>query len=238
MPAVLVHGVPSTATMWNPLRAHLARRDVVALSLPGFGCPVPAGFACTKEAYVDWLAGEVERLGPGLDLVGHDWGALLALRVASVRPALVRTWAVGDASVDHTYTWHPLAQAWQTPGRGEEVMARMIPDRVAETLAREGVPRSIARVEAAEVDATMKACILTLYRSAVTVPKTWEDELERLPARGLVFWGEDDPYVGVEYGERLALRRGVRLLRLPATGHWLPQQRPAELASALEDLWR
>src|SRR5262249_27377115 len=53
MPAVLVHGVPDTHRLWDALRARLARRDVTAVSLPGFGAAVPAGFDATKEAYVD-----------------------------------------------------------------------------------------------------------------------------------------------------------------------------------------
>ena len=41
MPAVLLHGVAETPVVWDPLRLHLTRSDVVALQLPGFGCAVP-----------------------------------------------------------------------------------------------------------------------------------------------------------------------------------------------------
>ena len=41
MPVVLVHGVPETPAVWDPLRSKLSRDDVVALQLPGFGCPRP-----------------------------------------------------------------------------------------------------------------------------------------------------------------------------------------------------
>ena len=237
MPAVLVHGVPSSPAMWDPLRACLARRDVVALRLPGFGCAVPAGFDCTKEAYVGWLIGELERQGGPVDLVGHDWGALLVLRAAGLRPDLVRTWAMGNGPVDPDYVWHRAAQAWQTPGRGEEVMALMTPERVAQLLEAEGVPAALARAESAGLDDTMKGAILRLYRSAVTVGTEW---IAPLPPgdRGLVFWGDTDPYAGPELADRLAARTGARLLRLPGVGHWLPHQAPAALAPALEALWR
>ena len=236
MTAVLVHGVPSSPALWDPLRERLARRDVVALSLPGFGCPVPAGFDCTKEAYVGWLIGELGRQGGPVDLVGHDWGALLVLRAAGVRPDLVRTWAMGNGPIDPDYVWHRAAQAWQTPGRGEEVMRQMTPERVAQLLEAEGVPGALARAEAAGLDETMKAAILRLYRSAVTVGKEW---IAPLPAgdRGLVYWGDTDPYAGPEFADRLATRTGARLLRLPGVGHWLPHQAPEPLARALEELW-
>ena len=44
---VFVHGVPETAAIWDPLIAALGRDDVVALSPPGFGAPVPEGFEAT-----------------------------------------------------------------------------------------------------------------------------------------------------------------------------------------------
>lgn len=74
MPVVLVHGVPETAALWDPLLAVLGRDDVVTLQLPGFGCPRPAGFGATKEDYVTWLVGELEGIEGPIDLVGHDWG--------------------------------------------------------------------------------------------------------------------------------------------------------------------
>jgi len=55
MPAVFVHGVPDTHRVWHALVRRLRRDDVVTLSLPGFGCDIPAGFDCTKEAYARWL---------------------------------------------------------------------------------------------------------------------------------------------------------------------------------------
>ena len=78
MPAVLVHGVPETAGVWDALRAELARDDVVALRLPGFGCPWPDGFGATKEEYADWLVAEVAAVDGPVDLVGHDWGGAVS----------------------------------------------------------------------------------------------------------------------------------------------------------------
>ena len=63
MPAVLVHGVPETPVVWDPLRACLSRTDVAALRLPGFGAPAPSGFKATKEDYMQWLTAELEREG-------------------------------------------------------------------------------------------------------------------------------------------------------------------------------
>ena len=53
MPAVLVYGAPDTIRLWDGVRSHLARKDIVALALPGFDSPVPAGVDESKEIYLD-----------------------------------------------------------------------------------------------------------------------------------------------------------------------------------------
>src|SRR4030095_5226671 len=174
MPVVLVHGVPDTHRLWDKLRSFLSRRDVLTPSLPGFGCGVPAGFAATREAYVDWLVGELERIAEPVDLVGHDWGSLLVQRVVSLRPDLVRTWACGDGPVDVEYVWHDLAQQWQTPGVGEQIMAAFTPEALEEGLAGAGIPREMARETARYVDEPEKQARLCLYRSAVHVGGAWQ----------------------------------------------------------------
>ena len=120
MPAVLVHGNPETPAIWGPTRSHLNRSDVIALRLPGFGEPAPAGFAATKEECVEWLIAELEAIGEPVDLVGHDWGGGFVLRVACLRPDLLRSWVSDVAGLlDPSYEWHAFAKIWQTPGDGE-----------------------------------------------------------------------------------------------------------------------
>ena len=90
---LFIHGVPDTPHLWEPLVAALGlqEQDYLAPALPGFGCPRPDGFSATKDAYADWLVGQMEAAGGNVDIVGHDWGALLTLRAASLRPDLVRS---------------------------------------------------------------------------------------------------------------------------------------------------
>ena len=62
-----------------------------------------------------------------MDLVGHDWGAVLVLRAACLAPERVRSWVAGGAPLDAEYAWHRAAQLWQTPEVGEKVMAQTTP---------------------------------------------------------------------------------------------------------------
>jgi pimeloyl-ACP methyl ester carboxylesterase len=235
--ALLVHGVPDTHRLWDRLRAELSRDDIVALDLPGFGGPVPVGFTATKEEYVDWLIAEVEGVGEPVDLVGHDWGAILVQRLASVRPDLVRTWAGGGGPCDPVYEWHDVAQIWQTPGAGEEFMANWRPEVLRGMAGALGIPADYAEVSAGYVDAVMKDCILRLYRSAVDVSAEWGPDLRHAPSHALLIWGADDPFATAEVAVRSAARAGGDALVLSGCGHWWPLERPAEVAVALEKVW-
>lgn len=234
--AVFVHGVPDTHRLWGPM-LELLDVDAVCLSLPGFDAPLPPGFDATKEAYIDWVIAEVEALGEPVDLVGHDWGALLVQRVASLRPDLVRTWASGDAAADAEYVWHDVAQMWQTPEVGEQLMEGFTPEAVVTTLVPEGIPEAAAQEMSLYMDDTMKDCILKLYRSAVTVGAEWQPDLVNAATRpALVIWGRHDPYVQLDVGERLAERVGGDLVVLE-TRHWWPVEAPADGAAALAAFW-
>jgi pimeloyl-ACP methyl ester carboxylesterase len=237
MPVVFVHGVPDTQRVWDGIISRLTRKDVVTLSLPGFGCPVPAGFSATKEAYVDWLLGRLGAVQGPIDLVGHDWGGLLVVRAVSIRPDAVRSWTAGGAPLDREYVWHQAAKAWQTPGMGEKAMAGLTPEVLAAALVAAGVPAEDA-AKTAHVDPTMKDCILKLYRSAVHAGEEWEDDLKRVSAPGLVLWGEKDPYASVKFGARLAQRTRARFVSFPGCSHWWQLERPAEAVAELERHWK
>ena len=237
MPAVFVHGVPDTFRVWNSVREHLSRTDVIALALPGFDAPLPTGFQATKEGYANWIIQKLEQVGEPIDLVGHDWGCILTMRVASLRPDLVRSWAAGSGPVSATYTWHPLARIWQTPGKGEEWFKNLDPKALIEFMGKAGLLLTAAQETVNHIDLTMGDCILRLYRSALEVGKEWQPDLNKVRAPGLVFWGANDETCPVEFADSLASDTDAeRVLRLDA-GHWTIVEHGAEIAKALESHW-
>src|SRR4051794_30086197 len=214
MTVVLVHGNPETASVWDPLRAELRRDDVVALSPPGFGAPVPEGWGATSDEYLAWLIGEIEVLGGPIDLVGHDWGGGHVQRLAARRPDLIRSWVSDVAGIfDPEYVWHDFAQVWQTPCEGEaaiEAWRAMPTTQLTANFVSLGLPEEAAG-ETSELLKTTETgrCILALYRSNAQ-PKmaAWGDELVRAERRpALVIIAPEDPYVG---GEALARRSAER----------------------------
>src|SRR3546814_17337907 len=52
-----------------------------------------------------------------IDIVGRDWGARIAQRVAMLRPDLIRSWAVSNAVIDPDDRGHRIARIWNKIGR-------------------------------------------------------------------------------------------------------------------------
>lgn len=244
MTVVLVHGNPETDVIWGPLVEALGRDDVVRLSPPGFGAPLPADFPATMVAYRDWLIAELEGFDAPVDLVGHDWGGGHVLNVVINRPELVRSWASDIVGVMHPdYVWHDMAQVWQTPGAGEEAVEAMVgaplEDRVAQ-MTTLGMSAAVATELALAQGPEMGRAILALYRSAAQ-PAVAEAgrHLANATARpGLSLLATEDTFVGTDEQRRAAAEQaGARTEVLQGLGHWWMLQDPVRGAQALTVFW-
>lgn len=244
MTVALVHGNPETEAVWGPLIGELDRDDVVCLSPPGFGAPVPGGFGATVTEYRDWLVRELEALGRPVHLVGHDWGGGHVVNVAMTRPDLLLSWTTDVIGLyDPEYVWHDLAQVWQTPGAGEQLVDTMMGGTAAERAERLvglGMPATVAGALAEGQGPEMGRCILALYRSA-TQPVLAElaRDLPAASARpGLEVSATEDHYVGsLESRRRTAALAKAQVVELDGLGHWWMVQDPALGARTLTEFW-
>jgi pimeloyl-ACP methyl ester carboxylesterase len=234
---VFLHGVPETAALWDKVQAQFDE-ETVALSMPGFGCPRPDGFSATKDAYAQWLITELEKFDQPVDLVGHDWGALLTYRVASTRGDLLRSWVADIANGVHPNTkWHQYAQTWQTPGEGEAYF-KAVHDTPVETMAEAyesfHLNHDDALTLASWSDETMGTCILDLYRSAVpNVYASWGAEFGPTSAPGLVLFAELDSFGNKAFSQDVAATFGAREVTLPGVGHWWALEAPVESSDVI-----
>lgn len=244
MTVVFVHGNPETDAIWGPLLAVLGRDDVVLLSPPGFGAPLPDGFGATFLEYRDWLEAELEKLDGPVDLVGHDWGGGHVVNLVMHRPELIRSWATDVVGLfDEDYVWHDMAQVWQTPGAGEEMLQNMIggglPART-ELMVSFGFPEDVAAAVAEHQNDDMITAILALYRSAAQPAMAEAGRaLESAAARpGLSLLATADPFIGQSDNRRRAAdRAGARTEVLEGLGHWWMLEDPQRGAAALTEFW-
>jgi pimeloyl-ACP methyl ester carboxylesterase len=238
---VFVHGVPETDALWRKVRAGIDAESV-AVQLPGFGCPRPADFGATKDEYAAWLVAELERFGDPVDLVGHDWGALLTYRIATAHGELLRSWVADIGNVVHPdYVWHEFAQLWQTPGEGEAAVAAQASMAVADLAAGFEAGLGLGAEDALELaagfDPTMGACILDLYRSATpNVSADWGPWTPTV-APGLVLHVAGDPFGDLRMAGETAEALAVGFEVLEGTGHFWPYEAPGPAADLLQRFW-
>ncbi len=258
MTVVLVHGVPETAAVWDPLRAALGRDDAEALSLPGFGAPRPEGFGATKEEYVDWLIGEIERLqadGP-VDVVGHDWGGVIAWALAGARPDLVDKLVIMNAPHTRLFV-ETLRRSPRQIMRSWYVLFFRLPVLPERALAA-GNYAAIRRMlktypsrrrafSDADVEKYVEAISrpgavsagLNYYRANAAGRGFRLGYSARTDAETLVIWGEEDPALVpqvLDGIERVAPR--ARVHRMPGVSHWVQSEAPEEVNRVLIDFLR
>jgi len=240
MTTVFVHGVPETPAVWRTLVDALDAQDAVQLRLPGFGSPLPDGFTATMQEYADWLHRELASIAAPIDLVSHDWGALLAMRVNAQNPGLVRSWVTDMGNLDDDFEWHDTAKTWQTPGDGEAFMDGMLalsdPER-AEVLAGLGVESGVADELSRDFDQVMADSILALYRSAGDVGREWGPGVDAIVAPTLVIEAAQDPFRSPGAAAALVERIGASTTLLADAGHWWMTTDPVDSAAAITAFW-
>ena len=245
MPAVFVHGVPETPAVWDALRGNLSRDDVVALQLPGFGCPRPGGLrrdeggvrrVARRRARADQRAGPDRprrpRLGRRFRVAPREHArrsrALVGDRHRRTRPCRLRVARRREGVAD--------------AGRGRGVLRTDTSRRRRRSGARLyaavfGVPLDAAIALNRPIDQTMADCILDLYRSAIDVGREWAPDFHDIPAPGCVLLARRRP---------AALRRPRPARRCARGRHADRAQRRQPLvdapgsragAAALEEFW-
>jgi pimeloyl-ACP methyl ester carboxylesterase len=226
VPTVFVHGNPEVDAIWTPVLDLLHVSDVVRLSPPGFGSPIPDGFGPSVQEYRAWLIDAVTDIGAPVDIVGHDIGGSTTVTAVMERPDLFRSWVSDSVGVfDPDYVWHHMATAWQTPGVGERAIKEWTAGSHDARLA---------------LSPTLARAVLGFYRSAAQpVMADLGRNLDRAAqVPGLAIVAADDHFVGTtEMRERAAKRAGAAVAHIDHSGHrWMLDQ-PGATAEALERFW-
>src|SRR5215213_11014716 len=232
-PILYLHGVPAAGWHWEPF---LVRTGGIAPDLPGFGrSGKPGDFEYSIPGYDRFIEAFCDEVGLSrVTLVLHDWGAVglaFAQRLPERVDRLVLTSVVPFVP---GYRWHRVARAWRTPLLGEVLMGFTIRQGF-----RRSLPAEIADRAYDEFDHGTQRAILKLYRaSPPEVLARAGERLGELRCPALIEWPTRDPYIGAEFGQRLAdALGGETRLETVEAGHYAWLER-ADLIERVADFVR
>jgi pimeloyl-ACP methyl ester carboxylesterase len=243
---VLLHGIPGSSVSWNAVRGRLAPdHDVVIPDLLGFGgSDRPRGL---RQLHTTAQAAAVEVLLDELrcnevTVVGHDFGGPVALLLARSRPDLVARLALfATNAFTDTPVPFPLSTI-RLPLVGRLAAATLLSTPSLRWMLRAGVGEPRVRLDAAAHlgDRNQRHAIRTIFdgslRYMTELYAPVEAALGALRTPAHVGWGDRDPFFSVEQGQRTATALNATFQLLPGAGHFLPVERPTEVARAIRSL--
>jgi pimeloyl-ACP methyl ester carboxylesterase len=191
----------------------------------------------TLDPVADRIAGRIREAGAPVDILAEGLAGLIAVRVAAEVPDLVRS-VILAAPVGFA---QPLSA---TTGVGERLgeVLRGLADPALRTAALAGLSaaanhETVLAGLADQPDAEALAAVTSWWLSGAldgVEVAARQQELRSLRQPVQLIWGRDDPVAGLDSAFFLLRRlRSVQLRVLPACGHLLGLERPAEVGRIL-----
>lgn len=245
-PVILLHGFPETAWCWRPVMADLAGAGCWAFAPDQRGYSAKARPFALEQYAVPHLVKDVIALADTLematfDLIGHDWGGMVAWVLAANHPQRVRSLTVLS-------TPHPEAMRLAMARRGEDFLAHVERFRRPEEPERlflggdldgSGLRRLFASTGLPDFDPSEYLAILT-QPGALTAALNWyramdADQLGPLPAittPTLYVWSTGDVALERSAAEDTArcVAGPFRFEVLVGVSHWIPEEAPGEVS--------
>ncbi len=225
-PVVLIHGFASSLETWAAVAPALTQAHrVISLDLKGFGwTDRPEGDYSPQAQARLVLALMNELKVTQAAIVGHSYGAAVALAVALAAPDRVANLTLVDAFVYEEQL--PPFFIWaRASGLGETLFALYYDQRPDERLAMAFYDKShvteqlIEDVERALERPGTKAAALAAIRDQRF--SQWQSDYQKVKAKTLVVWGREDKVTPLWVGERLARDLSQsRLVVYPRCGHF------------------
>ncbi len=250
--ALLLHGFPAFWYSWRDQLTVLApRRRVVALDLRGYNLSDKPPHGYDLATLAADLRGVIEAFGARqADVIGHDWGGVLAWVMGIREPDYVRRLVVLNAPHLGRMTSelrHPgqmyrslYALFFQLPALPENIFARNAYAVVRDTFRSADPGRAwltdedVERYVAAMARPGALHASLSYYRELMRRGAATLGPVRVITAPTLLLWGELDPYLGPSLADGLdEWVNDLQVRRFPTLGHWINQQEPERINDAL-----
>ena len=247
-PVVLLHGIPGQGRAWDHVQAALEGRfDVIVPDLIGFGDSDRPSTPTIDNVGPAAQASHIAMLLDELDVrqatvVGHDFGAPVTALLAAERPDLVAAVSLlAGNTFPNTPIPFPLSLT-TAPIIGGLFSRLLFSAPSLALMLRQGTGTGAAPPDAHLYlgDRGQRRTIATIFSGALTrladLYTPVESALRGLEVPVLVGWGDHDPFFPLSEGERTAAAAGARLHIFSGAGHFLPHERPDEVAREIANL--
>jgi pimeloyl-ACP methyl ester carboxylesterase len=254
---LLLHGLPSSSRMFQPLLTRLADKyHLVAPDYPGFGhsdWPDPKHFAYTFDHIAQLMNGFTEALGLlHYTLYMQDYGGPVGFRMALAHPERLRGLIVQDA-VAHKEglgaNWATRRAFWADRLAHEEALRSNLLSLATTRTRHIGDDPNVELYdpdlwtdEYAFLNATGQAQIQSDlffdYRTNIDSYTTWQAWMRRTQPRLLVIWGKHD--LSFDLGEPERYRADVPNAKIVVlnAGHFALDTKANEIAEFVHDFMR
>jgi haloalkane dehalogenase len=255
-PVLFLHGNPTSSYLWRNVIGQVAAtgRHCLALDLIGMGKSGKPELDCRLTDHIAYVDAFVERLAlSDLTLVGHDWGAVIALDHQRRFPDRVKGVCFLEGHIHPIASWDDLDEG------GRQLFTQLRTPGVAERLILEE-NLFIEKVLPAGIVRTLTEQELDTYRSPYEDPASrspmlrWPQEIPIAgepadvvelvqanqavitdpDAANLLLYGEPGAVIGADEVEWC--RANGRNLTVASVGtgiHFLPEDQPDRIAVAL-----
>jgi pimeloyl-ACP methyl ester carboxylesterase len=223
---LLLHGLPSSSRMFEPLFARLSDRyHLVAPDYPGFGhsdWPDPKKFAYTFDHCAEIMNHFTEALGLShYTLYMQDYGGPVGFRMALAYPERIEALIVQNA-VSHNEglgaLWKARRAFWADRAANESTLRANLLSLQATRTRHLGIDPDVERYDPdlwtdesaflnQPVQADIQADMFYDYRTNVEAYPKWQKWMRERQPRLLVIWGKYDPSFDISEPE--AYRRDV-----------------------------
>lgn len=235
-PVVFVHGMACSTDLWEAQLAHAARtRRAIAIDLRGHGASTaPADRDYSPAACATDLVAVLEALNlDQIALVGHSYGACVAVATAAAVPHRISPLILVDPPIDCTQMPPDMYEAQIAPMQAEletENWRSLLTGSFHNALAG-GTPETHAQI-LARLAAAPQEALLGTARELFTFRAI--DSLDRyLAAPRTQAQAILAPSNNLPFSWHI-LRPALTAVTIPDTGHWLMLDAPEAFAIALD----
>ena len=247
MPVVFVHGIPTTPRLWRHVVPKVRGARSMAWEMVGYGDSIPQGrdrdiSVAMQAHYLALWMREVVGLGDGAVVVGHDLGGGVAQILAVRHPELVRGLVLTNCISYDSWPIAPvraMAAAGSLFGRMPDPLFR----RFYAAFLRGGHDDSGRWEESVSehlplYEGAGGAAALVREARSLNVRDTLgvAAQIPRLDVPASLVWGAADGFQPIGYGYRLAYELGGSMRRVEGAKHFVPEDHPDEVATAVNGL--